>query len=1469
VTLMTGTNGEAVTYAHPTGSVKRIIELGQGEERRLESEFAYDRYGNETTNADYGIVVDGDRSAFDDERITTTEYAINTNVWILRLPSRQEIQDEHGVVISRVESFYDDETFSGTNLGQVTIGNLTLKREWIDAADRTNFVASTRIQYDAYGNPRSTLDPLAAAPAGVPDFTRGHGRSLEYDSGFHTSPVRETIHVGAGSDPLLYEADYDEGFGILTRSLDFNGHTTTYVLDALARLIQIIRPGDTPSFPSSEFEYALAVPLGGGRLVNYVVTRQLDREPQSAGPDKRSHYFISRQFTDGMGRALMARAEAEPAVEGGPPRVVVSGATRFNARRTAARALNPFFTTVNSENLDDLLTFESIEAADWKGLFEENGTLVELDLASAHQAATRYDATLRPIETENPDGTRKRTSYEPLLTKFFDENDSDPASQHSNTPTLHHNDGLGRLVRLGEITRLDDAGVPGGTLSAWTTRYEYDLHDQLVRATDSQGNVKWMTYDGLKRKTFINDPDRGVAQFSYDAGSNLRESLDAKGQRITITYDGLNRPEAEDLHDEASSEFSYGRSPDVIYHYDRPAPELDQGDNTRAEAENVKGRLAWVEDVSGEEHSSYDARNRVTWTVKRIRDPRPDSNTLVSYRTGFAYDVADRLTQVTYPDNDAVRYEYNERGLLRRIAGGPNALVLSNLSYWASGRPGEIHYGSGVRSHYQHDPRLRLKELGTRNSELGTELVHYGYDFDSASNIKSIADLRPGSAVQEGHPRRNTQLFQYDDLHRLTRVQYSFHLPGQTERNDGEITYRYDRIGNMLAQTSTLDHREKGLPLANLGEMDSGGALGRWNRLGRATNAPPGPHALTSIRNPQSAIRNYSYDANGSMTVIDGLTNTWDFKDRLVTVESAEMRAEYAYDHTGRRIIKRVAWKPGYPLPSDGRGAGGEGGVTTVSYVNKYFEVSEHDAPVKYVWNGSVRIARVTGSLSDNPRLQRLRVYPGWNLVSLAVTATNALEQLMATPREPGFTLQAFRWEPATQSWIPVEARETLPAGSVCWLKVSKNATLSILGPYPGPPVQPRAPPGGDFLPGAGFEVWSPAWPDTVQLWRFDASTQQWHSKGTAPLADSPSDAWTVAPGEAVFVRAPEIIELALPDPRLNVRYYHPDHLGSAAAISDADGRLVEETAFYPFGHPRHEWRPQGTEEPYQFAQKERDRESDLQYFEARYHSGVLARFTRADPLVLNMPGAWLASPQEQNLYAFARNNPLKFIDPTGLKITVAGSWYGEGYRYRQDVAEALRRLDPSARVSRWTGEVSFGAKPNPLLPRSRELLTRLVTSRQTVMIGRTSASLVDLATSSDQRAGLEQYDYNASGAQAGPSKTGAMVLWQAGDRNWGITVGPEGGRGRQLFQETTSGFIALAHELIHAGHQIDGGMSSAIKDKQERYQGIKWDVSAEELRTVGLKDVQNQSYAGQRDITENMIRAEHGHTRRAVYGLH
>jgi RHS repeat-associated protein len=60
---------------------------------------------------------------------------------------------------------------------------------------------------------------------------------------------------------------------------------------------------------------------------------------------------------------------------------------------------------------------------------------------------------------------------------------------------------------------------------------------------------------------------------------------------------------------------------------------------------------------------------------------------------------------------------------------------------------------------------------------------------------------------------------------------------------------------------------------------------------------------------------------------------------------------------------------------------------------------------------------------------------------------------------------------------------------------------------------------------------------------------------------------------------------------------------------------------------------------------KERDAETSLDFFGARYFSGAQGRFTRPDE---PLEDQYAADPQSWNMYAYVRNNPLRNVDPSG-----------------------------------------------------------------------------------------------------------------------------------------------------------------------------------------------------------------------------
>ncbi len=1231
------TDGNRVQFAFLASHTNEILEangtlagsdaftpLRTPKETYVEND--YDFYGNMIAERNYGEVSRG--AYIGDERFTYNTYAFNLNAWIIGLPATHRTTDANGVFVAESDNYYDGDDFIGLPLGQVGgFGDMTREVSLVNGADAipafatiTNQTGDPRLpantsintvrnRYDSYGNLVETPDPLYQATG------LGHSKEYGYDPAFETFVTTETIHVGNGSPDLVAQASYDYGAGVMLASTNFNGNATCYLYDSFWRLVGIVKPGDSVQFPTATFAYTpgdsfrqiyyaydatgnlTLVNTADPSVVNSVTTHQRT-QAGTAGT------FDTVSFTDGMGRKLGSLEENDVAGQW-----VAKDFKLYSSKGEERRSFLPYV----------------VSSATYQPTPETSA-----NVASFYDSAGRVTTMVNPPETETPGAaqTQTRTVYLPLETILYDEEQTAPAS--SRYLNCHHQfkDGLDRLVAVSEVTRLNDDGTPASVQTAWLTSYEYDLNDNLTHITDSQGNQKWFRYDGLKRKLFMNDPDRGTMTYTYDDASNLGQTTDAKSQTISYNYDGVNRLLAEFYR-------PTNEPPDVTYHYDLPAGAIAIGDGTTATPQNTLGMLAYVQDLSGEEHTSYDARGRVSFVVKRIPDPL--NGVLVSYRTGFDYDSLDRVKALAYPDNDVVGYGYNSRNLLNQIAGGPSGFVISNILYQPSAQLQQINYGNGIATSYGYDPRLRLNSLVTAPAtNQASPLIAFSYDFDGVSNIKDIQDNRPASVVAASDPRRNTQLFAYDDLYRIAQAQYSFNTPGNGLRNDGQINYRYDRIGNMLAQTSSLTDTDPltGLPVANLGTMNSGGSSGRSSRIGRQPNDPPGPHALSLITNTNAPARNYPYDANGNMTVIDGLTNTWDFKDRLVAVENASMRARYSYDYTDRRITKQVFTKTNGVAPASP--------TLTTLYIDKYFEVRDHDAPVKYVWNSNTRVARVTGSLNSSQRVQRVRLWPGYNLISVVVGGAG----VAASPQISA----AYLWNPGTLNWLTNAPGATLAAGSVLWVQATTNAVLAFTGNYSDPTNSPVAG-GPNFLPVPGLETLTLT-NSNAQLatneWRYDAQNQIWQIALAVPLTNFNSLPPTLAPGEVLFVRADAATQLTPTDPTLRVRYYHEDHLGSSSVLTDNAGMLVSESANFAFGSSRKEYNPRNIHDPYNLTQKEKDEETSLFYFEARYLNAGVSRFLSVDQRQAVLESG-IASPQTLTSYAYCLNNPLRYRDPSGM----------------------------------------------------------------------------------------------------------------------------------------------------------------------------------------------------------------------------
>ena len=124
-------------------------------------------------------------------------------------------------------------------------------------------------------------------------------------------------------------------------------------------------------------------------------------------------------------------------------------------------------------------------------------------------------------------------------------------------------------------------------------------------------------------------------------------------------------------------------------------------------------------------------------------------------------------------------------------------------------------------------------------------------------------------------------------------------------------------------------------------------------------------------------------------------------------------------------------------------------------------------------------------------------------------------------------------------------------------------------------------------------------------------------------------------------------------------RYFFADNLGTPRVITDPSGTVISRHDYYPFGG---EFTPSSDGETHKFTGKERDSETGLDYFGARYYGSTIGRFLSPDEFPGGpvsafggdpappgpLPYADIANPQSLNKYSYTYNNPLNMVDPDG-----------------------------------------------------------------------------------------------------------------------------------------------------------------------------------------------------------------------------
>jgi len=171
-------------------------------------------------------------------------------------------------------------------------------------------------------------------------------------------------------------------------------------------------------------------------------------------------------------------------------------------------------------------------------------------------------------------------------------------------------------------------------------------------------------------------------------------------------------------------------------------------------------------------------------------------------------------------------------------------------------------------------------------------------------------------------------------------------------------------------------------------------------------------------------------------------------------------------------------------------------------------------------------------------------------------------------------------------------------------------------------------------------------------------------ASGAVRLSLYPMDSVAVEPAGTqsyIFVGSSRLVRLE--ENTGEWYYYLKDHIGSSDIVMHSSGKPVEQMLYQPYGSEEdpdlmsNAWREHSQANKditprekthHRFTGHYLDDDSGLYYMKARFYDPQLGRFVQPDPLFLDQPKLCLKSVIECNLYSYARNNPLKFSDPTG-----------------------------------------------------------------------------------------------------------------------------------------------------------------------------------------------------------------------------
>lgn len=776
----------------------------------------------------------------------------------------------------------------------------------------------------------------------------------------------------------------------------------------------------------------------------------------------------------------------------------------------------------------------------------------------------------------------------------------------------------------------------------YTTTFTYDAQGNRLTETDATGTVTY-TYNQLGEVLTRSDQLNDLSTNSYDPQGSLVSTTNVLGKSTTFTY---NTP-----------------------------GQLLSSTNARSKtttlAYDANGNLTKKTDALGHETQfAYDARGRLTSVTNAL-----------SHATTVAYDLVGRPTKVTRPDGTFITYEYDQGGRLvattdakgarstyiydaaNRLTAETDPLsqttsytydLMSNLSASTD--------ATGRVTNYEYDELDRLVKITYPPATTGATRLFEALAYDAAGNVTRRIDTA-GRTTSFGYtsaglldhttdPDNQTTLFNYDLLGRMKaltdargqRYRFTLDALGQLKHikrgsGTGDMSFTYDAVGNRKQRTdyngavTTYDYDALNR-LKTISYPDTTNVSYTYDKLSRLQTATNENGAidfdynkmnrLASVADVFGQVIDYNYDDSGNRTKLN-LNNAtlatyrYDVLDRVTKIiDASSLATNYGYDPTNKLISRKLPNGVLTNYQYDGLDR-----LTRLRDAKGANTVADH----QYEYNAASQITRITEPPNvRNYAYDNVDRLTSANYTNPAQSSENYAYDSVGN-RTSSHLSAIYNYQPYNRLTSTSSVSYTYDANGNLISKTDASGTWTYSWDFENRLTQVVKP------NGVGVSYKYDALGRRIRRIPSAGVSTNFVYDGQEVIKDLNSDGSTVE-----YLNGPGTDnKLRLTDSRLSTGplYFAQDQLGSTTALTNSNGGIVAQVTYDAFGNSS------GTSlTRYDYTGRERDPETGLLYYRARWYDPQVGRFISEDPI--GLAGGI-------NQFGYVSNNPQNATDPSGL----------------------------------------------------------------------------------------------------------------------------------------------------------------------------------------------------------------------------